>query len=358
MNDEILRQIQKRDAEEEQEEQEEREEEQEEEQVPEVTCSKCGSVVTPVPENIKFVKRTKQIQIKCPKCNEYTMIPRDEHYDEMIQYLLDTGRITEEDLVSRKRRKEETEKEFEEFEEEFEGLEEEFDEYTILKEILDEEKKISKTTKRHILEWMRLKPLEPHEVYTLLTGFGVNETAAKRVSTAYAYALEKEKLKRERYSKAVDNVFGKYKSVSIPSSGTGITGPMTIRGGKDYYSYYGTARRPTLEDYYVDKIRSQPIYTSESRYLELFIQYLLDEIKQLKGTEKSPEIQELREQINRLREELMKKELEKELAERDKELDNLKAQIATLYRELSQSSKPESVQELEIKKEKIGRAHV
>jgi hypothetical protein len=330
----------------------------EETSMPEVTCPKCGELV--IPERVKFIKRSKQIQIKCPECKEFTIIPKDEHYDKMIQYLLDTGEITPEDLESKKKGKRKTRDIEDNLSDE---LEEEFDEYRILEEILEEEDKIPKVAKKHILDWMKLKPLEPHEIYTLLPGFGSKDTIAKRVSTDHAYALEKERIKRERFKNAIDSVFGKYKSIDIPGiDKTDITRPMVMKDRSHLDDLY---TRPRLYDYYEPRLRRDfdPYYYrppapsptlggyGQEGLLRYLIDKLIDRVESKTG--KSGELEELRKKLEDLEKQMLLKEMEKHLAERDKEIQELKSMIADLYKELSFSGKPESVQMLEIKKDAL-----
>ena len=347
------------------------------EDFPELECSKCGKRVRP--KKVKFLKRTKALQILCPECNQYTIAPKDENWEKAIQKLLEMGVITEEDLKTKKDRderrasKEETDDESDEFEEK--------DEYDLLKEILDDvsEKQITKTQKKHILEWAKMKVLEPHEVYSLLVGFGVREDVAKRVSTAYAYALEKERMKKERYLNAVDTVYrsvtpksftSRYETPSMTSLSK-LDVQKTSESYQDYQSYqtYGQYQNPMYPQYpsyqgprWYDYGYRYPRASDSQQELVNVIRELINKVltrehtnmPSAQGDDRILEtIRSMQEEIRELREQLRRKELEAELAKRDQKIAELEAIISSLAQQIGFTQKPEKIQELEVKKETL-----
>jgi len=317
-----------------------------EETYPEVLCPKCGDIVIPL--DVKFMQSNKSFQILCPKCERYTIMPKDEHYDAMLQYFLDTGKITQEDLEKKwhrpkigKRRKRMLEKELEkelEEEKEFESEEREFTEYELLEEIVSAEKQLQNYQKRHLLEWAKLKTLSAQEVHSLLVGLGASDSIAKKIATAYGYALQKEKMKKERYKDAVDTIYRGSVTPAEPET-SHITEPISYR--REHY-------QPPQYHYYPPPYTYQRFTPQQGFDINSLVEFA----KTVRG-DTGKRYEELEKKILELKEENLKKEFQMEFSKRDQALNSIANALQNLQNSLAFGSKPKEIQELEIKKDSL-----
>jgi len=309
--------------------------------MPPVVCPKCGELV--VPESIKFMPN-KTFQIRCPVCQSFTMIPKDEHYEKLLNYCIEKGIVTQEDLESKpakrkSRKKKKKEEDFDISDEEIEEMlsvdEDEPVELRILKEILAEEKSLKNYQKKHLLEWAELKTLDPNEVHSLLVGLGASDEVAKKIATAYNFMLKKEKMKREKYKEAVDKI---YRDSVSPE-------PSFSRFEEDD----GPVRRRVFSPESTIPPRPLP-RASSSGFGDLHtIIELLRFVKEEFGSSRSDETLKLKEEIEKLREELRLMRYQEELEKKEAEIEQLRAALSAK----SFSEEPEKIQELKVKKETL-----